>query len=1239
MTHCPTPEQLGRVIEGTLTPDEKVPVEDHVDQCPACQEALEQLTAGPFPAASPAPVDQAAETFIARVQALGTMTGMPPPRPDSGPVPLPDVPGYEVQAEIGRGGMGVVYRARHRRLNRLVALKMLTEYGMTDPTLRVRFLVEAEAVARLQHPNVVQVYEFGEYAGRPYLAMEYAGAGSLADRLAAGPPFPPARAADLAARLADAVAAAHQKGIIHRDLKPSNILLTETGHGAPAAAGPVSALGPTLIAPAAEVQPKVTDFGIARVVGSDLTATGEVLGTPNYMAPEQAAGRVQDIGIPTDVYGLGAILYELLTGRPPFLGKTAVATLQQVVHEEPPPPRSVAPTVPRDLDTICRKCLEKDPKKRYPTAAALADDLRAHLAGRTISARPAGAWERVGRFARRNPVLVGAGAVLAAAFLGAFLWVNHARGVAEENARIAGEAQLAAEAHAQAASAARAAAEENARAADAARREESRARRSAERAAAWTAFDQAFLRCEAGDVATGLDGFTEARRLAALAEDGALARVIERNRAGWERHRPTNLVRFDPPDPARPVTAVAFADGGRLVATGGGGDGPKAGVVRVWPVGGTPDGRPAVEIPTPVPYIRRPEVIAIVPARAGGPATAHAAYGSGYVGEWDLRTGRAVRPPFPDLLSKGALPAVQGLLDPRRPSLFTQSLNAAALTGPGAWTGDLLAEGAIEGTIRIWDLTTRTLLKGADGTPFFTHLYPNPRKKPTDEPGPPARAGAVMDVAFVNNGGMLLSAGREHGVIMWGLPVARDPEPRLDRSGTVTPPLHQFDLGGPVFRLAARPDGQYFLAGGETAVSLWYIHDRERPVWVRQHPQRTGALAFSPDGDLCAAGDHAGNVRCWDVKSGLLVTQFRHADGVSAFQFDAKGEHLLVGGRDGSSALWRLPARPELDAVPVSPTPTGAGVVIRIGMTLQQAVPAAGFGTAPGETWAASLTGLAFWPPRSDWGDSRLRSSAAGGSCRVAAVSPDRGWAVVAGWSGASTRAWRLTPGPPRGVDLAKGGDALQVEFLPDSRSFLTLSAGPVPGPAGRPGCVQWWTLGAAPSATLRSVLPLPDAQCLAAHPDGKTVLVGRRDGQWTGFWDLETGRPLDARALPHGGTVTAAAVHPGGRWAATGGQGGTVRIWPLTGGGVGPPVGRSPVHADRVTAVAFATGPADGVLATASDDGTARFWDVATGLPLGPPLRHPEAVLSVAFDQTGGRIITGCRSGYATAWAAPAGR
>jgi non-specific serine/threonine protein kinase/serine/threonine-protein kinase len=305
-----------------------------------------------------------------------------PAAPTAGPgtAGRPTVPGYEILRELGRGGMGVVYQARQVSLNRSVALKVILAGPHAGGEQKARFRIEAEAVARLQHPNIVQIHEVGEHDGHAYLALEFVDGDNLARRQA-GTPLPPAPAARLVETLALAVDYAHRHGVVHRDLKPANVLLTADG------------------------TPKVTDFGLAKRLDVDVgrTRSGDVLGTPSYMAPEQASGEGKLIGSAADVYALGAILYECLTGRPPFRGATVLATLWQVGTQEPVPPGRLQPGLPCDLETICLKCLHKEPARRYPSAAALAEDLRRFQAREPIVARPVGPLERGWKWARRRP--------------------------------------------------------------------------------------------------------------------------------------------------------------------------------------------------------------------------------------------------------------------------------------------------------------------------------------------------------------------------------------------------------------------------------------------------------------------------------------------------------------------------------------------------------------------------------------------------------------------------------------------------------------------------------------------------------------------------------------------------------------------------------------------------------------------------------------------------------------------
>jgi WD40 repeat protein/tRNA A-37 threonylcarbamoyl transferase component Bud32 len=350
------------------------------------------------------------------------------PGPPAGPYGEPDAllatgsdrqfGDYELLEEIGHGGMGVVYKARQRSLGRLVALKTILRAELATPGEIQRFHREAEAAAQLDHPGIVPVFDVGEWHGQHYFSMALVDGPPLSRQLRAGP-LPAAEAAQLVQKLALAIQAAHDQGIVHRDLKPENVLLD---HG----------------------QPRITDFGLAKQTrGSDLTATGQVLGTPSYMAPEQARGKAGTVGPATDIYALGAVLYACLTGRPPFQAATTYETMRQVVENPPASVRALNPSVPRDLEIVCLKCLAKKPHERYPTALDLAQDLNCWLHGEPITARPTPLWRRALMWCRRHEVITASAAVTTAAlFVFAFQLLYYYQEVARHNQLLAKERSL-----------------------------------------------------------------------------------------------------------------------------------------------------------------------------------------------------------------------------------------------------------------------------------------------------------------------------------------------------------------------------------------------------------------------------------------------------------------------------------------------------------------------------------------------------------------------------------------------------------------------------------------------------------------------------------------------------------------------------------------------------------------------------------------------------------------------------
>ena len=414
---CEDLDALQRLLNEDLPPEKAAEIVEHVQGCRPCQRLLERLVNRPIdiplavatpsgdettrqesrpdPASTsstagslmefPSP-GETADLSPADRASLGASTEATDPEaeaPDStlsrsgtdgsppqetygthGGAYRPTIPGYELLEKLGEGGMGVVYLARQTGLNRMVAVKMIRGGQQARPEHFARFRLEAEAVAQLRHPHIIQIYEIGSVEDLPFVSLELLEGGSLADRLD-GTPQPGRQAAALLITLAGAIQAAHDAGIVHRDLKPANVLFTDEG------------------------LPKITDFGLAKRMESDSrqTETGQIMGSPSYMAPEQARGHTKEVGPAADIYALGAILYELLTGRPPFKGETPIETVRQVIDDEVVLPSRLVPRIAADLETICLKCLDKDPSRRYHSAAALADDLERYHNGETILAR------------------------------------------------------------------------------------------------------------------------------------------------------------------------------------------------------------------------------------------------------------------------------------------------------------------------------------------------------------------------------------------------------------------------------------------------------------------------------------------------------------------------------------------------------------------------------------------------------------------------------------------------------------------------------------------------------------------------------------------------------------------------------------------------------------------------------------------------------------------------------------
>jgi WD40 repeat protein/tRNA A-37 threonylcarbamoyl transferase component Bud32 len=700
------------------------------------------------------------------------------------------VPGYEVLGELGRGGMGVVYKARHRKLNRLVALKMILSGVHAGEADLARFKTEAEAIARLQHPNIVQVFEVGEQRGLPFFSLEFCGGGSLEGKLN-GTPLPPGEAAALVETLARAVQAAHQAHVIHRDLKPANVLLAEDG------------------------TPKITDFGLAKKLDeAGQTASGAVVGTPSYMAPEQAGGKA--VGLLCDVYALGAILYECLNGRPPFRGPTAMDTVLQVMACEPVPPRQLQPRAPKDLETICLKCLQKDPARRYPSAQALAEDLRRFRAGEPIQARPVGRLERTARWCRRYPAVT-ALLVLLVLFSGAMFYLFGQANTLRRNeaeARQSAETALIQEGRAN-------------EAADHALADLKDEKRQTTDLLYATRINLAHREWQAGIV----------HRARQLLDD------CPRDLRGWEWDFLKGM--FDERSVvlsghAGVVFRVALTpDGQRAVTLG------KDGTVRVWDAR-TGVGLNQLDMPA--------RLLAISPDGARAAVAVEKS-----VKTFELETGRVVDtidldtvPCGLEFVRDGADLAVV-LLDgdvrfldaatgkensrlARRLDLLpaTQMLlgwgQGVAVSTDGRW----LAQGGTEGKLRVWD--------GATG------------ERVIDET---AHLHFVRQVAFSPDGRRLASPGLEGDIRVWDLK-SKQPVLRLTGHKNV------------VHCVAFSPDGRRLVSGSQdTTVRVWDVETGENVLTLAGHASEVFGVAFA-GGNRAASASPDATARVWDVDERVI---------------------------------------------------------------------------------------------------------------------------------------------------------------------------------------------------------------------------------------------------------------------------------------------------------------------------------------------------------------------------------
>jgi WD40 repeat protein/tRNA A-37 threonylcarbamoyl transferase component Bud32 len=814
------------------------------------------------------------------------------------PDPFPNIAGCEILSELGRGGMGVVYKVRQIRLNRLCAVKIALHGKHTGAESRVRFLAEAETIARLKHPNLVQIHSLGEHDGRPYFEMEYIEGGSLARRLD-GTPWASGPAARMVAVLARAIGDVHRLGIVHRDLKPANVLLTD------------------------DETPKIVDFGLAKTLEADtnLTQSGVFVGTPSYAAPEQVEGLTKTVGPAADIYALGAIFYHLLTGRPPFQAATVLQTLEQVKSADPVPPSRLQPGLPRDVETIVLKCLEKDPWRRYASADALADDLRRWLDGEPIAARPVGVATRGWMWARRNLIVTGLLAALVLLALGTTWQWWRAESLLLQ----------------------------------------------ARRDASSEGIDHALSICAQGDVGRGMLRLAEALETA----PADLKPAIRANLVAWSWHQTqlTNLLRhsdlvhfvaFSPdgrtavtaspdgtarlwdaltgeprgaplrheggvfqaafsPDsrhvitasldrtarlwevdggrpwgaPLRhrgPVRSVAFSPDGRTVLTGS-----NDGAARIWDVASQ---QPRGE---PLPHEGWVQQVGF---RPDGNVAITAAQGDNTVRLWDLRDGRAICPP---------IPYYPGRRHNRTAGFFATSADGESILTTGSWRSGqqecaqfwdatrgqplgrpLCHHGGIRAVA--WSGAGNVAITGSDDR--TARLWDARTGKPLG--GPLRHQGQVLVVALNDAGTLALTGSEDRTARLWKVPGG---EPVGD-------PLHH---PGQVLAVAFRPDGRAVLTGCDDGVGrLWTLAPAgpagtpvpDADLKVLSH------LARSPDGRMILMGHTDGTAQVRDAATMQpLGPPLRHEYAILSVAISPDSSRLLTGCVDGTVHIWSARTR------------------------------------------------------------------------------------------------------------------------------------------------------------------------------------------------------------------------------------------------------------------------------------------------------------------------------------------
>jgi WD40 repeat protein/tRNA A-37 threonylcarbamoyl transferase component Bud32 len=1032
---------------------------------------------------------------------------------------------YELLEEIGRGGMGVIFKARQRSLQRTVALKLILAGQLATPAEVQRFRSEAENAASLDHPHIVPLYEVGEAGGQHFFSMKLIEGGSLRQGLARLADDPRATAR-LMATVARAVHHAHQRGILHRDLKPANILLDSEG------------------------QPHVTDFGLAKRITGDVgqTPSGAVVGTPGYVAPEQAAGQGQRLTTAADVYGLGAVLYELLTGRPPFKAETPLDTLQQVLHEEPTPPAHLRPGVPRDLETICLKCLRKEPGERYGSAEEVTQELERFLAGDPILARRAAAWERAARWVRRHPsgaalTAVGAVAVLASVGVVVGLVYNRELGAVNRELGTVND-QL------------RNTSGRLEKALGAVQAEKSETERQRTRAREEAAKARRYLYLARMALAQRAEQEKQPGRVMQLLRSVIPEGPDQEDLRGWEWHhlwRKYHGERSRLRGHAGAVTALAFSPDGKLLASGSADQ-----TIKLWDTG------TGKEILTLGGHEKQ------VTSLAFSPDSKRLVSGSmdRTVKIWDTATGREQQ-------------SLEG---------HAEAVTAVAYSSDGRH----VVSGSRDKTVRVWDADA-----GRTTARYQKHTVPVSGVAFSPDGRTVASVAGFVDTFGHTTGEVVLwsaSTGEEvlrlEGKYAW-TSVAFSPDGKhlatgrsLGRDSPPTSVRQLWDLDSPTTPLSLQghtdlvtclvfsPNGKHLASSSlDQTVRIWDVA-AGKETSVLHEEAGVLAVAISPDGRRIAAGSEDRTVKLWGPP-GNEVLSLSPGGAVNNVVFSPDGRQVAASSNKGGVTVWNAGTGEELR---------------RFGGGWRFAWSPDGQSLGVGGHFVNPLTGESG------------RTFPVGSSLYGAAFSPDgKLFATATGWySNGKFRVWERGTGALLNEFPCKAGLPSCVAFSPDGKWLVTGSGSMYRRDS--PGSLKIWDL-----RTSQPVLFFDDTEIsvwdVAFSPDGKrlaaaTGYYGPRDPGEVRVWDTTTGSEL-YRLKGHANCVWSVAFSPDGRrlasaagqWGSLNAPPGEVKVWDMK---TGQEAYTLRGHARAVHGVAFS--PCGRRLATASADGTVKIWD---GTPL----------------------------------------